>query len=182
MPTIMTHAAVAAGLTAAFPSQIIPRRLVTLAAICSMAPDVDVLGSRFGIRYGDLWGHRGLTHSLVFAMVFSLLGLIAGIPLVVGMGRRLLLWLCLFVATASHGLLDAFTDGGLGVAFFSPFDTTRYFFPFRPIAVSPIGVRFFSERGISVLWSEFVWVWIPLLLFFLAALIVRRAFRREAQV
>ena len=39
--------------------------------------------------------------------------------------------LYLFLSTASHGVLDALTDGGLGVAFFSPFDQTRYFFPFR---------------------------------------------------
>jgi inner membrane protein len=45
---------------------------------------------------------------------------------------------------ASHGILDAMTDGGLGVAFFSPFDDTRCFFPFRPIKVSPIGLSFFS--------------------------------------
>jgi hypothetical protein len=38
-----------------------------------------------------------------------------------------------FVVTASHGALDAMTDGGLGIAFFAPFDNTRYFFPFRPI-------------------------------------------------
>ena len=43
----------------------------------------------------------------------------------------------LFLAIASHGLLDAFTDGGLGVAFFAPFDSTRYFFPVTPIEVSP---------------------------------------------
>jgi inner membrane protein len=182
MPTIITHAAVAAGLTGAFPSRIVPRRVVALGVICSIAPDVDVLGSRLGIRYGDLWGHRGLTHSLVFALAFSLLAWVAGIPTVAGTIRRLLLWLYLFVSTASHGLLDAFTNGGLGVAFFSPFDTTRYFFPFRPIAVSPIGVRFFSERGVYVLWSEFVWVCIPLLIFATAAFVIRRAFSRQAEV
>jgi len=43
------------------------------------------------------------------------------------------------------------TDGGMGVAFFSPFDTTRYFLPWRPILVSPISVmRFLSERGLAV--------------------------------
>ena len=46
----------------------------------------------------------------------------------------------LLLCTASHGLLDAMTDGGLGVAFFSPLDTTRYFFSFRPAVVSPIGI------------------------------------------
>jgi inner membrane protein len=41
--------------------------------------------------------------------------------------------LCIAVATASHGILDAFTNGGLGVAFFAPFDKTRYFFPVTPM-------------------------------------------------
>jgi inner membrane protein len=53
------------------------------------------------------------------------------------------------------------TDGGLGVAFFAPFDDTRYFFPFRPIKVSPIGLSFFSARGLDVIWSELLLVCIP---------------------
>lgn len=36
------------------------------------------------------------------------------------------------------------TDGGLGVAFFSPFDNKRYFLPWRPIRVSPISVTHIS--------------------------------------
>lgn len=68
----------------------------------------------------------------------------------------------LFVATASHDCLDAMTDGGLGVAFFSPFDDWRYFLPWRPIHVSPIGVaRLFSQRGLTVLQSELLWIWLP---------------------
>jgi hypothetical protein len=49
------------------------------------------------------------------------------------------------------------TDGGLGVAFFAPFHNERYFFPWRPIAVSPIGMGFFSERGLEVIISELHW-------------------------
>jgi inner membrane protein len=57
------------------------------------------------------------------------------------------------------------TDGGLGVAFFAPFSNTRYFLPWTPIRVSPIGVsRFFTERALVVLKSEFVWIWIPAML------------------
>lgn len=68
----------------------------------------------------------------------------------------------LFVITASHGVLDAMTNGGLGVAFFSPFDRTRYFLPWTPIQVSPIGAgSFFSSRGLEVIWSEIVWLWSP---------------------
>ena len=67
-----------------------------------------------------------------------------------------------FIATVSHGVLDAITNGGLGVAFFSPFDNNRYFFPWRPVQVSPVNVHsFFSEWGIRVLKSEFVYIWIP---------------------
>jgi inner membrane protein len=59
--------------------------------------------------------------------------------------------------------LDALTDGGLGVAFFSPFDNGRYFFSWRPVHVSPIGAeRFFNGgRAWDILGSEFVWIWIP---------------------
>jgi inner membrane protein len=75
-------------------------------------------------------------------------------------------------------LLDAMTDGGLGVAFFAPFSNTRYFLPWTPIRVSPIGVsRFFTERGLAVLKSEVVWIWIPAAVL---ALVGRGVRRREA--
>jgi inner membrane protein len=67
-----------------------------------------------------------------------------------------------FVACASHALLDAMTNGGLGVALYWPFDHERHFLPFRPIQVSPIGVKeFFSEWGLRVIASELIWVFIP---------------------
>jgi inner membrane protein len=65
-----------------------------------------------------------------------------------------------FTATASHSVLDAMTNGGLGVAFFSPFSKDRYSLPWRPIRVSPISLhRFFSGRGYAVLQSELLWIW-----------------------
>ena len=80
---------------------------------------------------------------------------------------------CLAAATASHGVLDAFTNGGRGVAFFAPFSSDRFFFPVTPIAVSPIGAAFFSERGVSVLASEMLWVWVPLLILNIAVAMAR---------
>ena len=66
---------------------------------------------------------------------------------------------------ASHGLLDMLTNGGLGVALFWPFELTRHFAPLTPIAVSPIGLSdFISARGATVLWSEAIWIWMPLTL------------------
>jgi len=181
MPTIFTHAVTAAALKTAFPTVAVPRRLSALGAVCAMAPDADVVGSRFGVEYGDLSGHRGITHSILFSICFSLAALSAGLPYVAGFGRRAVLWVYLFLATVSHGLLDACTDGGLGVAFFSPFDTTRYFFGARPIEVSPIGSHFFSERGIHVLGSEFIWVCLPSVAFAVLAAIVRRVYSKAHQ-
>ena len=77
---------------------------------------------------------------------------------------------------ATHGLLDAMTTGGLGVALLAPFNDTRYFFPWRPIAVSPIGVRpFFSARGVLVLANEAKWVGLPALGIALLGTLRRRA-------
>jgi inner membrane protein len=181
MPTIISHAVAAVCLYPAFPATAVPRRMMLLGAVCSMAPDIDVLGFRFGIHYGDLLGHRGLTHSIAFAAVFASLALLAGLPELKPPARRGLVWLYLFLATVSHGLLDAFTDGGLGVALLSPFDPTRYFFPFNPIAVSPIGAAFFSSRGLTVLLCEMEWVWLPFIAFAVIAYSVRRIWGRPAR-
>jgi inner membrane protein len=173
MPSAFSHAAAALGLGAVFFGREAPARVLALGALCAALPDADVIGFHYGVRYGDLLGHRGLTHSLLFAAVLA--ALVA--PLVrTGGGPRLAkLWAYLFLATASHGLLDAMTDGGLGVALLAPFKDVRYFFPFRPIVVSPIGVgRFFSPQGLAVLKSEFVWIWLPSLALAAIALGVRR--------
>ena len=166
----------ALGLGSCFYRPRIPKRLWIAGAVCSALPDLDVIGFRFGVRYGSFWGHRGFTHSLVFAALLAVavvaVGFRRGLP---GIGRSALI-AYLFLATASHGLLDAMTNGGLGVAFFSPFDNRRYFLPWRPILVSPIGLgRFATSRGYLVLKSEFVWVWIPAALFALLFALLRRA-------
>jgi len=89
--------------------------------------------------------------------------------------HALTLWLYLFLATASHGLLDAMTDGGLGIGLLSPFDNHRYFFPWTPIRVSPIGVGwFFSPRGLAVLQSEFLWIWVPTIVLTILAMLLRQ--------
>ncbi|GAB3578449.1 metal-dependent hydrolase [Hymenobacter daeguensis] len=136
------------------------------AALCAALPDVDSVGYRLGVPYDSLWGHRGLTHSLLAAGVLAAAG--TGLSRLVRSPNRPAagrLALLLFLATASHGLLDAMTTGGLGVAFFSPWDLKRYFFGFRPIRVSPISIRaFVSGRGLRVLASEALWVGLPCLL------------------
>lgn len=141
-----------------------PLRLWVLGATCSVVPDIDAIGYWMGVPYEDPLGHRGMTHSLAFAAA-------VGVACVWGFFREAewrpawpRMFLYLFLATASHGVLDAMTNGGLGVAFFAPFDHTRYFLPFRPIEVSPISISgFLTDRGAKILLNELVWVWTPAL-------------------
>src|SRR5258707_13351196 len=155
MPSVFSHAAASIGIGACFYRPGVPSRVWVAGALCSVIPDLDVIGFRFGIRYSDFWGHRGFTHSLLFAALLAGAALILGFPGGVPNLSRLSLWAYLFLATASHGALDAMTDGGLGVAFFAPFENSRYFFPWTPIRVSPIGIgNFFSSRGLAVVRSE----------------------------
>jgi inner membrane protein len=174
MASIISHAVAALGLGACFYRPNTPKRVWVAGAACSVIPDLDVIGFRFGMRYGDFWGHRGFTHSLLFAALLACLMVMIGFRQTLpGLGR-LPLWLYFFLATASHGLLDAMTDGGLGVAFFSPFDNQRYFLPWTPLRVSPIGLRFFTVRGLAVLPSEVLWIWLPAALLAISAWFISR--------
>jgi len=170
---MFSHAVVASSLGSWYRPALLVR--VWLAAIiCSALPDIDVIGFHFGIRYGDFLGHRGFTHSLLFAAVLAALVTVAILPLGTPQRGRVSIALYLFLVTAAHGVLDAMTNGGLGVAFFSPFDTRRYFLPWRPLRVAPIGVgHFFSPWGLAVMRSELLWIWLPAALFALIALLVR---------
>jgi inner membrane protein len=175
MASVFSHAVAGVAIGAAFWRPGAPARYWVTGAILAAVPDLDSIGFRFGIQYGDMLGHRGLTHSLLFAAVLSAIVVAGVFPSGAEPVPRSQLWLYLFLATASHGVLDALTNGGLGVAFFAPFDNTRHFFPFTPIQVSPISVRaFFSEWGARVLASELVWIWIPSALLAAAALWIRR--------
>ncbi len=77
-------------------------------------------------------------------------------------------------AIGSHGVLDMTTDGGMGVGLLMPFRPDRVFFSFRPIEVSPISPRRFLTDGAPFLASEFIWVWIPIMVLFASVWIWRK--------
>jgi len=163
MPSFIAHAAPPLALIPAFASPAMPPRVWLLGVLCAMAPDLDVIGFRFGVAYADPLGHRGLSHSLPTGAVVALLLCFFVWPHRHPVSSRAAAWLFLFLATASHGVLDAFTNGGLGVALLSPFTTERFFAPFRPIAVSPFDAGSFAERAVPILTSEALWVGVPCL-------------------
>jgi inner membrane protein len=141
---------------------------MSVLAVVAVAPDLDVIGLWLGIPYGHPLGHRGFSHSLLFA------ALLAAAIARFGFGtvRRWRAFLVLFAATASHGVLDAFTDGGLGVGFLIPFWNARYFAPVRPLPVSPIGI---DGSAIDILGVELVHVWLPVFVLLAASAIWRTA-------
>ncbi len=122
-------------------------------AALSFLPDADVIGFGFGIRYQDEWGHRGASHSLLFALA---LGTIVGLAAPWFHRPALRTGITASLVLASHGLLDTLTNGGLGCALFWPFDLTRYFAPWTPIPVSPIGLGYLSAYGMFVAATELV--------------------------
>jgi len=126
------------------------RRLPWIAAALSVMPDADVLMHAF-VRYSHPFGHRGAFHSLAFYALVTLVACWSG-------ALRPRAWrvaACLFLAMASHSLLDMMTNGGLGIALVWPLSSERWFLPWRPIPVSPLSVSdFFGGWGLRVLRFE----------------------------
>ena len=165
MASAFTHGivALAAG-KLAFPERM-PARFWLLGLLFSVLPDLDVIAFRFGVPYGYWLGHRGFSHSLLFAALTGAAVVLLAFRSEPRFSKRWwFLAAYLTAVTASHGVLDAMTDGGYGIAFFSPVDDHRFFLPWRPLTVAPIGVRgFFSRWGWDVLKSELLWIWLPLI-------------------
>src|SRR5438876_10881814 len=119
MASAFSHAVAALSIGTCFYRPQIPKRVWVAGALCSVLLDSDVIGFRFGIHYGDFWGHRGFTHSLLFAVILS--GTTAIIMFrcdALGIGR-LALFGYLFLAFASHGFIDGMINGGVWLACFS---------------------------------------------------------------
>lgn len=126
---------------------------MALWSVVSLLPDVDVIGFALGVDYADPWGHRGATHSFTASIV---VGLAIGLAAPLFRLPRVRTALIASAVLASHALFDTMTDGGLGCALLWPFDLTRYFAPWRPIPVAPIGLDFLSREGLIVALIELI--------------------------
>ena len=182
MPSAFSHAIAAAALGRTYNKNPLPLRFWVLSAGCAVLPDIDVLCKRFGIEYNDMLGHRGFTHSFFFAALISGLLIFLWFRKPLPGISRMALFILFFLATASHGILDAMVHGDLGVAFFAPFSNHRYFLPWRPVVSSPVGYGFFSSAGITVLTNEFVWLWIPSLIILFAPWLRKRISSKGAEI
>jgi len=183
LATIFTHAIVAGSLTQVGPNLDKRKkiRLLFLLLFVALIPDADVISFALGIPYQHFLGHRGFSHSILFAVILAL-------PCALFVFNRTeyfssswwWVYLLLVLAGISHGVLDAMTDAGLGVGFFIPFDLNRYFFDWRPIKTSPIGIaRFFTYKAWLILQSELIFIWLPVLLSAFVIRIGRRIFSKK---
>jgi inner membrane protein len=167
MPTAITHSFIAVIIGKIFTLRGLQKNLTFkfwfFSIVCSVMPDIDVIPLGLGVPYEHIFGHRGFSHSILFVLLTSIVVVFIGFREIERYSKQWCFFLLyFFLLGLMHSLLDAFTSGGLGIGFFIPFDSTRYFFSFRPIRASPFNfLKFFSSQGIRILLSEFIWVWIP---------------------
>jgi inner membrane protein len=100
----------------------------------ALLPDLDFLMALFGYRYGELWGHRGVSHSFAFAALCGLIAAIAALP---RHSRWLGLGTAVALVCATHPLLDAMTNYGIGCPLFWPLSDTRWLLPWRIVPTIP---------------------------------------------
>jgi inner membrane protein len=177
MPSILTHPAVPLTLGLALGRKTAPPALVITGVAASILPDLDIMTYYImGISLSNEYGHRGFSHSILFAALVAL----AGAYLLRAYKIPWHVAACfLFIAAISHGILDAFTNGGHGIAFFWPWSKTRYFAFYRVIEVSPIHLeRILPGRMKTVFLSELLWVWFPLTIIGLSGAIGRKRLSR----
>lgn len=174
MPTIFSHSISGLAISSLYKTKFSKIKFYSFVILSACIPDFDVIAFKFGISYADIFGHRGISHSILFAIFYSFLIT----KIFFAKENSFKLGSVFFLITISHGLLDMLTNGGLGVCLACPFNSERLFFNIRPVLVSPIGKNFFSERGLLVLQSEFFWIWIPSAIFYFM-LRVKRYFWKE---
>jgi inner membrane protein len=144
-----------------------------MAAILPIIPDLDVFSPA---AYGTWLGHRGITHSLVFALLLATIA--ASVMYRYFRVRWWSLTALFFLIIASHGLLDALTKGGEGIPFFWPLGD-RYG-NWGLIPVSDVSLDLPDPRYSRAIRSELLWVWLPTSLLVGLVMTYRRLKRDES--
>jgi inner membrane protein len=167
MATVYTHAVAGLGIARLCAVRPMPWSYWILAVVLPVVPDLDVFSMA---PYGSPLGHRGITHSLVFALALGLV-----VASITSRPLRMRWWILaglLFAIVASHGLLDALTRGGENVPFFWPLKG-RYG-NWGPIPVSDIAFDWPDPRRSRSVRSELLWVWLPMTLLVAMVMAYRR--------
>ena len=161
MPSLPGHAVAGLAITHTFRRAQLPRRTWVLAPLLAVAPDLDWFVGFLDFHKNHILNHRGVAHSLFGALLLAAAALLVAYRRNQRGGQ---LWLCLTLAALSHGLMDACTAGGVGVALFMPFSDSRWACVWQPIQVAPLPVgREDGYRFLASLWTEAFWIGLPAL-------------------
>lgn len=175
MPSSFTHAIAGVALASPLAKSPVPRRLWAAAGVCAALPDIDLLWGR-DVPSGSWLAHRGVTHSLAFAV---LLGTAAAALCFRDRRFAAVRWrytVALVIATASHGFLDSLAVYGAPVAFFFPFTNHRYLLPWRIFGSQYLPwPRSTFHRVLRVVKNEVLWVWLPSVVLLSITTALRRA-------
>lgn len=133
MSTFVGHALAATVAVSTSRGAIPPRRygfVTALAIVAALLPDVDV----FLVTAAGVVAHRGVTHSLLFAAI-SAAALTAVARALVKMATARL-FLMMFLACASHLLLDFLMGAGPPIRPLAPFDDRGFLAPVRLLPIA----------------------------------------------
>lgn len=114
-------------------------------------PDLDFVLPDARTPDVSILDHRGVTHSVTFAIGIGLIfALTAHLR-----GRSALRWgLAGALVVASHGLLDLFGESTLGVQSLWPVSHDRFLVPWRILPNPPVGPELLTASGLTILALE----------------------------
>ena len=140
--------------------------MVWFAALLLVA-DADFGLVALGVPKDSIWGHRGVSHSLLLAVLAG----VASAWVARRLGQKVLRWGAMgFAVYTSHLVFDCLNVGSLGVPWFWPLSWTNYTIPWSPIPSVKTASEFLTPKGLPVLAAEVV-LFAP---FWIYALVLRR--------
>ena len=163
MPSLVGHVMSVSGIFVLKKDiSIISKKLIFFVVLCTILPDIDMIGYKIGVPYDSFFGHRGFTHSLLFAFLIALS--ITIIFFKKETKKSITIFTIFFFSMVLHDLLDMLTTGGLGIMLFTPFYNERLFFPIRFIEVSAINGNILIYWFKNVLLNEIIFLLLPSLI------------------
>ena len=123
----ITHLALGAVIGEAIAGKKIGKKAMVLGAATQFFPDIDVVAALWLSPADNLVAHRGLTHSLFFAIIASLLFAVLAYKFFRKIHATYAFWLLFFgTQLVIHIFVDTFNAYGIGL--WEPLRSTRYSF------------------------------------------------------
>lgn len=123
----LTHIVLGACIGEAVAGKKLGKKSLLLGAMAQSVPDIDFITTFFLSDSADIVAHRGITHSIIFAIIATFLLSWAARHVFKKLNLPWKLWFLLFgINILVHIFIDGFNAYGIG--WFEPFSPTRYSF------------------------------------------------------